>query len=488
MQTLNRFHRQLEALPQFVVLAAPPAPPETDLKVMVRDILEGAPDRIYRDGIESVDSAALDKNGDLVGEFSDRIGVRSIKKFSYKISDNGVEYSLLNSHEAAKFSAYQSDVLLMFAPMYGKGSRAKKKNCTKSVSCGNGCIASGKTCRKGGTDLSDGTKAKIKAAKAAAVGGGAIAVIPKKNGEKKANSTTFGVDAIDAKYASDNPSDADVEAWYKEKIAEKPSAAQAEQDIVNEIKPSIFGLDPKGKPFKDRVVDAESYAKAKYAVEQLEIKRRIEFGLRQNDDESLWFDSLTERFGETNAVLEKKIAKAKDEKTRIKLQKKLDDYKLADEAAVGKAKELAAKHKDINSQTKKQRIANLSAEFETLKAARLKTNEDLHERVIAGDRNAIKQKREQVFKRLPVEQRFEALQESDRPKIYGKEAVRKHLIAVSNNTLVPEFNLPAKFSQADVKKSYRSLAAKYHPDTGGSADKFNRLSAVYEDLLLKASK
>jgi ParB-like chromosome segregation protein Spo0J len=163
MQTLTRFHRQLAALPQFVVLASPPVPPETDLKAMVRDILEGAPDRIYRDGIESVDSAALDENGDLVGEFSDRIGVRSIKKFSYKISDDGVEYELLNPDEVSKFSVYQSDVLAMFST-----ATAKKKNCLNSVPCGNGCTKRGNKCRKGGAELSDGTKAKIKKAKALA--------------------------------------------------------------------------------------------------------------------------------------------------------------------------------------------------------------------------------------------------------------------------------------------------------------------------------
>lgn len=163
MKTITRFHDQLAALPHFVVLAAPQVPPETNLKAMVRDILEGAPDRIYRDGVESVDSAALDENGDLIGEFSDRIGVRAVKRFQYKITDDSVQYWLINPKAAARFSAYQTDVLAMFAP-----ATTKKKNCAKSIPCGNSCIASGKTCRKGGTALSPKTKTKIKAAKVAA--------------------------------------------------------------------------------------------------------------------------------------------------------------------------------------------------------------------------------------------------------------------------------------------------------------------------------
>jgi hypothetical protein len=170
MQTLTRFHDKLAALPQFVVLAAPKVPPENDLKAMVRDILEGAPDRIYRDGIESVDRAEI-VNGAIVGEFSDRVGVRAVKRIGFRIAPDSIDLWILNSDEVMKFSAYQTKVLALFAPMYGKGSRAKPKKCTNGLSCGNGCLrriqASGKptVCHK---TPSPETKKKIETAIATA--------------------------------------------------------------------------------------------------------------------------------------------------------------------------------------------------------------------------------------------------------------------------------------------------------------------------------
>jgi hypothetical protein len=164
MQTLPRFQAQLKTLPQFVVLAVSELPPETDLKAMVRDILEGAPDRIYRDGIESVDRAEI-VNGAIVGEFSDRVGVRAVKRVGFKITPDSIDLRILNPDEVAQFSAYQTEVLALFAPMYGKRSRAKAKKCIKGLSCGNGCIARSKVCRK---TPSPETKKKIETAIATA--------------------------------------------------------------------------------------------------------------------------------------------------------------------------------------------------------------------------------------------------------------------------------------------------------------------------------
>lgn len=164
MQTLPRFRQQLDALPHFVVLAAPTAPPESGLKAQVRDILESPPDRIYRDGIESIDRAEI-VDGAIEGEFSDRVGVRAVKRVGFRITPEEIETWILNPDEVAKFSVYQGEVLALFAPMFGKGSRAKAKNCTKGLSCGNGCIARGKKCSK---TPSPQTKKKIEGA----IGGG----------------------------------------------------------------------------------------------------------------------------------------------------------------------------------------------------------------------------------------------------------------------------------------------------------------------------
>jgi hypothetical protein len=157
----------MQTLPYFLVLAAPEAPPQDDLlKRMVRNILESPPDMIYRDGIEAIESVETDEDGNLTGVFTDRIGVSSIKRFRFLISDDNIEYELENPDEVAGFSVYQGDILAMFAPAV-----AKKKNCPNSIPCGNGCTKRGNKCQKAATDLSEETKVKIGKAKAQAAGG-----------------------------------------------------------------------------------------------------------------------------------------------------------------------------------------------------------------------------------------------------------------------------------------------------------------------------
>jgi hypothetical protein len=163
-QAITQFRQQLDALPQCVILAAPKMPPENDLKRAVRNILEGGDDPVYSDGIESIDRAEIVDEA-IEGEFSDRIGVRSIKRVGFRITPKSIQTWLLNPDEVAKFSLYQADVLALFAPinsatstplstsqgkpMFGKGSRAgKTKKCSKGLICGGSCIARTKKCSK----------------------------------------------------------------------------------------------------------------------------------------------------------------------------------------------------------------------------------------------------------------------------------------------------------------------------------------------------
>jgi len=55
----------------------------------------------------------------------------------------------------------------------------------------------------------------------------------------------------------------------------------------------------------------------------------------------------------------------------------------------------------------------------------------------------------------------------------------------SNNTnmnLYQELELPANCSQEDIKRQYRTLAHQHHPDRGGDAERFKRISIAYEVL------
>jgi Protein of unknown function (DUF3626) len=126
---------------------------------LIKSILE----EFYTDGIDQVLSAKLDSGGNIVGEFSDRVGARQVKRYQYQITDSEVTYKLLNPSEVSSFS------IESFKPLFGVGARAgKKKNCAKSTPCGDSCIAVGKVCRK---KPGSAVKAKIAEAKTA-IGGG----------------------------------------------------------------------------------------------------------------------------------------------------------------------------------------------------------------------------------------------------------------------------------------------------------------------------
>jgi hypothetical protein len=145
----TEFYLALANLPTLHLYAA--APPQ--VLELIKSILE----EFYTDGIDQVLSAELDRSGNIVGEFGDRVGARQVKRYAYQITDSEVTYKLLNPNEVSSF-AFES-----FKPLFGVGARAgKKKNCAKSTPCGDSCIAVGKVCRK---KPGSATKAKIAGAK-----------------------------------------------------------------------------------------------------------------------------------------------------------------------------------------------------------------------------------------------------------------------------------------------------------------------------------
>lgn len=49
-------------------------------------------------------------------------------------------------------------------------------------------------------------------------------------------------------------------------------------------------------------------------------------------------------------------------------------------------------------------------------------------------------------------------------------------------TLYQELELQSTCSQEDIKRQYRTLAHQHHPDRGGDAERFKRISIAYEVL------
>jgi hypothetical protein len=71
------------------------------------------------------------------------------------------------------------------------------------------------------------------------------------------------------------------------------------------------------------------------------------------------------------------------------------------------------------------------------------------------------------------------------PQEFAKDYLQK--TATGTATAQQRFGLADDASISDIKKRYRELAAKNHPDVGGNAEKFMQIKADYEQLLSKQS-
>ena len=69
-------------------------------------------------------------------------------------------------------------------------------------------------------------------------------------------------------------------------------------------------------------------------------------------------------------------------------------------------------------------------------------------------------------------------------RVYYEVYVFKGIIdaPIYNPSLLEQLGLPPIAYEKDVKKRFRDLAKKYHPDTGGDSVKFIKLMEVYREL------
>nr|AZL94405.1 DJP1-like protein [Nephromyces sp. MMRI] len=59
---------------------------------------------------------------------------------------------------------------------------------------------------------------------------------------------------------------------------------------------------------------------------------------------------------------------------------------------------------------------------------------------------------------------------------------RRQQAPVDNNRLYDLLGINKNSSPSEIKKAYRSLAIKHHPDKGGDPEKFKEISQAYEVL------
>ena len=70
-------------------------------------------------------------------------------------------------------------------------------------------------------------------------------------------------------------------------------------------------------------------------------------------------------------------------------------------------------------------------------------------------------------------------------RVYYEVYVHKGIIdaPIYDPVLLEKLGLSAVANEADLKKKFRELAKKHHPDTGGDAEKFIELMKVYKELM-----
>ena len=70
-------------------------------------------------------------------------------------------------------------------------------------------------------------------------------------------------------------------------------------------------------------------------------------------------------------------------------------------------------------------------------------------------------------------------------RIYYEVYIHNDIIdaPLYNPLQLEKLELSALASETDVKKRFRELAKKYHPDTGGSSEKFIELMNIYKELI-----
>jgi len=70
-------------------------------------------------------------------------------------------------------------------------------------------------------------------------------------------------------------------------------------------------------------------------------------------------------------------------------------------------------------------------------------------------------------------------------RIYYEVYIHNDIIdaPLYNPLQLEKLELSALASETDVKKRFRELAKKHHPDTGGSSEKFIELMIIYKELI-----
>lgn len=423
----------------------------------------------YLDRVERIDGAQVDDADNIICAATD-----GRKALAVRVTDSDIDIRLIPRGAST--------------PQFAAPS--KKKNCKTGISCGMSCISASKTCSKKTTPRQKAQKQKIAAdAKGGALvpTGGKLANTEAKKAQKEERSQSGTVnDRIDDKYASANPSDQDVANYIEERVKAhfEPTAENIAQRAAKEAQRSLW-LDEVGRSdvkqgqFSKRVKDRDSYAKARVAQEEWDRKKNPQDLVRRADPEH-WFRSIRSegRLNEADlAKTQKQVAKGS-----AAAEKKLAKHNAAVAAEPverARAKEIAARHQAEQGRSKAERLNEYKKKFDETESANKQRMERDWEPIKTGKKTALTDAKHEAFaSEIP---RRESAKKRGTYEPMNDNDIKEHLIGLSKKRDTQMFS----GTKADIRKQYRELAAKFHPDnqSTGNEREFRRVTDAYNEKI-----
>jgi hypothetical protein len=451
---------------------------------IARSLAEGLPAAKTRIGSLIGSDAILERSGQRRATNARSDG-NSRKPLNLAEVDNAAELVMMG-YVIAALDKYRGDSMSLALDLL-RVDLARMDARGQGVACGKGWISPRAKCGKDKAsqtpkeNLAKTTekRKKLHALKAEVAGkpsaprkGGSLALREKDEQQEEApKKKTSPIDDINEKYASANPSDADVAGWQKDMAVAStiPDPQKAERKIANDLMGGRLGASTKGR---------EAIAEAIYQDREEARKGRK----YKASDFSFWgFQSDLDK------------AKAKVASSRATPEGKQKAQKLVDKLESTKASELKSAQETADrlnqrdSGTKAERLAKINQELDEWVSEDVAKQKTIHEKVKSGDKRAIADAAHEVARKLntyraPRDSRKASLAQAD------QDAIRDHLMDVHQKSGgdANVLGLKKGFTMRELRKAYRESASTSHPDKGGTEEKFRGVSEAYERLKSQA--
>lgn len=298
-----------------------------------------------------------------------------------------------------------------------------------------------------------------------------------------------GQEAINQRYASANPSQADVSGWLQDSIQEYLSPASDKAlhaEVLKELKihhgvyeGHVTGdLADAYKKIRDRQSFAEGAADSNEHYVNVVRKGK----LMTPEDVGLWMNEPELKSAE------RRMKSGKTEGSRAKAKQEFEKLSAKKAERLAESAEIAEKMNSKYTAPREEQIQRYLKIYDDKFAAAKAEKEQLHQQFLKGNKKAVQTVTERVLKPLdtfsPTDM-FEGSKKVKDPDRVYREAVRSHLIQTHQQGGGDAATLGLQGrpnSPEELKAAYRRAAATHHPDRGGSRDAFEQVRGAYERL------